>query len=117
MYLDSIEKSIRNMLIYVAQHKGVTTYSGLVNSCDLHLNLADKYDRELLSDMLCDICLYEHENFRPLLSVLVVNESGEYKNLPSYSFFKFAEKLGKYRDGDHEKFAFYEKNRCYKEWQ
>jgi hypothetical protein len=117
MYLDHEEEAIRKILIAVARDRGTVTYLGIIEECGLRINLSNKYDRHEFAEMLSNICEYEHENFRPLLSVLVVNEAGKFKGLPSYSFFRFAEKIGKHRSGDDHKFFYYEKNRCYAEWE
>jgi hypothetical protein len=116
MYLDPDESKIRKILIEVAKSHGTITYRGLIQECGLRINLADKYDRHELAEMLCNICEYEYGRFRPLLSVLVVNEAGNFEGMPSYSFFRFAEKIGKHRSGDDNAFFYFEKNRCYKEW-
>lgn len=117
MYLDPDERRIRELLIEVARIKGVITYQGIISSLGLNLDMANELDRKELAYMLCEICRYEYEEFRPLLSVLVVNQSGIHKGEPSDAFFAFANKIGKFRDGDKKKFLFFEKNKCYAQWR
>ena len=117
MYLDPEEREIRRVLIEVASVRGTITYRGLIQSLGLPYNLKNADDRHMLALSLCDICEYEHEDFRPLLSVLVVNESGIHRGRPSPAFFEFARKIGKHRDDSDEKFLYYETRKVWKQWE
>ena len=117
MYLDPEQREIRALLIDVARNRSTITYRGLIQSLGLPYNLSNADDRHMLAQNLCDICEYEYEEFRPLLSVLVINDSGYFRGRPSPAFFKFARKLGKHRTDDDEKFFYYEIRKVWKQWE
>lgn len=81
---------IRRILIEKARARGMIPYSelvGLVRAVNF-----DAYDQRLFA-ILGQVSLEEHEQGRPLLSVLVVHKTGDYK--PGPGFFELAEALGR----------------------
>ena len=88
---DPMRDTVRGYLIDVAQASKTTTYSELASTCRLGLNLGLAHDRAEIGRILGDISKEEHEQGRPLLSVVaVLAETG----LPSDGFYRLAESLG-----------------------
>jgi hypothetical protein len=81
---------IRDILIATARKRAMITYSDLVAQASTVTFNA--FDQKLFA-ILGQISVEEHEDGRPLLSVLVVHKHGDMK--PGEGFFELAEALGR----------------------
>ena len=88
MHQDLYEK-----LKEVARAKGKIAYSELAES--VHLN------RRRLGPPLEEICRYEHEQGRPMLSVVAVHKQS---GIPAPPFFSLARTLGTYKGNNDLEF-------------
>ncbi|MGQ9676623.1 MAG: hypothetical protein ACUVX1_13255 [Chloroflexota bacterium] len=75
----------------VAREQSLTTYGAIAPLVGLNVGL--RAHRNRLNEILRDIAIYEHQQGRPLLPVVVVlSQEGR----PAQSFFKLAQGLGLY---------------------
>lgn len=110
-----MQDAVREYLIDLARAGKVTTYSSLAVDCRLGLDLGLAHDRAEIGRILGDISSSEHEQGRPLLSVVaVLAETG----LPSDGFYRLAEalELGTVRRLKQELFGELEMARCFAFW-
>ena len=118
---------VRDYLIQLAQKEKSASYSELVKNCNLNLDLNNIQDRNILSETLGDISVFEHQNKRPLLSAMVLYKSSPNKQRHSYKpenshgggFYEICEQLG---IGDAKKleteyFGFKEMQNCISYWR
>ncbi|CAA9430871.1 MAG: hypothetical protein AVDCRST_MAG64-3468 [uncultured Phycisphaerae bacterium] len=84
------KEEIRQTLIEKARQRGMIPYSELVGRVK-SVNF-DAFDQRLFA-ILGQISVSEHEQGRPLLSVLVVQKSGDMQ--PGEGFFELAQSLGR----------------------
>ncbi|OQB47611.1 MAG: hypothetical protein BWY02_02068 [bacterium ADurb.Bin157] len=90
----AINNKLRKVLIDTAKKEGGTiSYSEAGNIVELNMNSIA--DRTTLAHMLGEISWFEHENNRPLLSVVVVHGSDEITPMPGKGFFNLARESGK----------------------
>ncbi|UII29419.1 hypothetical protein LVD15_13615 [Fulvivirga maritima] len=82
---------VRNKLIQLARTDSAPiSYRRLINTTELGLNLDIKHEKQLLGTILDEISEEEHEEDRPLISVMVQDK----KNGQGDRFYKLAEQLG-----------------------
>lgn len=98
MYTDLYEK-----LKETARKGGIVHYSDIAPL--VKLDMANPADRNEIGKILGDISLEEHEEGRPLLSVVVVSKSS---GMPGQGFFDLAKELGLYDGKAHDKFFYQE---------
>lgn len=109
---------VREFLINLSREKvnQTITYQKLSDKCNLGLNMQNNpSDRVEIGNILEEISKYEHENKRPLLSVLVVRTTdGDEGD----GFYKLAEKLGygKYRTLKSQMFSSSQITECINYW-
>ncbi len=84
------KEEIRRVLIEKASKRAMIPYSELVGL--VHSVNFNAYDQRLFA-ILGQIAVEEHEEGRPLLSVLVVHKTGDMQ--PGEGFFALAESLGR----------------------
>ncbi|GJM18277.1 MAG: hypothetical protein DHS20C14_04900 [Phycisphaeraceae bacterium] len=87
---DSAKKEVRAALIERAKLRGMITYSELADQ--LTAIKVAPHDVRYFS-LLGEVSIDEHNEGRPLLSVLVVHKSGDGE--PGKGFFQLAKSLGK----------------------
>ena len=106
----------RSIMIDFAEKKKICSYGQLANKMrtvtfDEHFPL-----QFMLPKIIGQASLDEHENGRPLLSVIVVNDSdNEKRGRPGDGFFKLATRLG-ITVGDFDVYAMQEMNRVHQFW-
>lgn len=114
-----MEKQVREYLIGVARQKDkFVYYSDVVKDCNLNINLSIPSDHDILSNILSEVSIFEHENNRPLITSLVIYKDSS-KNDHGEGFYKLAQSLG---FGDKKKlrndlFGFSEATKCREFWQ
>ncbi|TVL98850.1 MAG: hypothetical protein CV087_20205 [Candidatus Brocadia sp. WS118] len=101
----SLDTRIYRKLMETAQRAKTITYTEVGNLVGLDMD--DSQQREELAHLLGNISRNEHENHRPLLSVVVVHASGERKGIPGSGFFSLASEL-EINDGRDEDMFFAE---------
>lgn len=89
-----MNQSIYEFLGAIARHSGLCTYGDVAPLVELDLD--NEADRETLSGYLAEICLYEQQQGRPMLSALVIHSGGD--NNPGNGFFELGEQMGKFND-------------------
>jgi hypothetical protein len=107
---ESAKEEIRAILIQKAKQRAMITYSelvALVKSVGF-----SAFDTRLFA-ILGQLSVAEHEQQRPLLSVLVVHKAGDMK--PGNGFFELAEALGR-NTSDVLKAWIEEVQRVYQYW-
>lgn len=112
-----MDKRLYKKLIKVAENKGRIYYQ------ELAYGLGEPYDdvneRNQFHDKLGIITRFEHDNGRPMLSVLVVLKEGHMSNkmkMPGAGFFGLAKKLGVWDGKNMEKFFVLEVNKVHDCW-
>jgi hypothetical protein len=115
-----LNKEVRKYLIEnVARFKGATIgYQMLCDQCQLGLKMQEReFDRAEIGRILGEISTFEHENGRPLLSVLVVHKASGYEG---DGFYKLCEDLGfgdwQKLKRERKKFDKVQKKRCWDFW-
>ncbi len=88
--MDLKTRTVREKLIWVAEHKETIAYSDVARIADLPVR-----DRGLFQ-ILDDISTHEHKAGRPLLTAVVVRKGD---GMPGAGFFKLATRLGHHRAG------------------
>ncbi len=108
--------TVRAYLIDVASTSKTVTYSELNTRCGLGLDLALAHDRAELGRILGDISSDEHDEGRPLLSVVAVLAD---TRLPSTGFYNLAESLnfGTAKRLQADLFGEMEMARCFDFWR
>jgi hypothetical protein len=108
---------VRNKLIDVARKKGIIYYQQLCDQCNLKLDMYNNpQDRLEIGRILGEITEYEYQYKRPLISAVVLTQTGEEGD----GFYKLCEQLG--ITGDWRKlknagvFAVEEIKRCHEFW-
>lgn len=87
-------KEIREYLIGIARTGNITiSYSKLVDQLSLHYDLRDPEDREYLAEDVGDVSIHEHQQGRPLLSVLVIHKISKNQGDGFYKIFAEAHGL------------------------
>ena len=107
-----------NQIIYdmcrQAASEGKTiTYSDVGSR--IGLDMEQPPDRNEIRDILDAVSRYEHEQGRPLLSVVVVHAGDD--NMPGEGFFKLAQALGKFDGVDKVAFFVEELKAAHVEWK
>lgn len=109
---------VYNKLIKIAKKGGIISYQDISSQCNLKLNMQNISDRNKLAGLLGDISIFEVNNNRHMLSVVVINQT---ENKSGSGFFELAEQLGLYNgsnnDFQREKFFSDELNKCYDYWK
>lgn len=114
-----MNNDVRKYLIEVARQKDkFVYYSDVVKVCNLSINLSIPSDHDILSNILSEVSIYEHENGRPLLTSLIIYKDSS-KNDHGEGFYKLAQSLGL---GDKKKlrndlFGFSEATNCREFWK
>ncbi|KAA0581022.1 hypothetical protein FZ983_08715 [Azospirillum sp. B21] len=109
-----LEYDLRNHLVETAIERKVLSYLDVAGP--LGLNMGSPEDRSALSNMLCEISVHEHNNGRPLLSVVVIGrENGVPSKIPGAGFYKMASDLG-FEVSDKLMFFVEELNRVHAYW-
>ena len=84
---------MRRKLVDLARIKGAKiSYQALSDEFQLQLNMKTKRDRILISELLEEITVFEHESGRPLLGSLVLTKGKRGKQTDE--FYKLCEGLG-----------------------
>jgi hypothetical protein len=96
----------------VAREQSQTTYSDIAPLAGL--NMESPADRNAIADILREISTFEHDNNRPLLSVVVLHRDN---NMPGDGFFKLARTLGVYSGKDDLTFFIRELRRVHDYWR
>jgi hypothetical protein len=107
---------LREMLIGVARRGGITHYGPVADLLGIRAERLDHCAE--LSEALDEISTFEHENGRPLLSVVVVRKPDEENSMrPGGGFFKMARRNGVQKpDEDDDAFFSAELRRCHEYW-
>jgi hypothetical protein len=108
-----VDQALYDALIAVAcSLRPTVTYSDVALRCGLEV----RADISELSRRLDEISRHEHNNGRPLLSVVVVHKDGDM--MPGDGFFRLARSLGVQRTGvDNMSFFSQELRRCQEHWR
>jgi hypothetical protein len=111
-----VDKRLYEKLKEVAQNRGKIHYKELATM--LGMPFETNEDRNQLYHKLGEISRNEHLEGRPLLSVIVVQQSSLGKlQIPGKGFFELAIELGRWDGkGKMEKFFYDELKRVWKEW-
>jgi hypothetical protein len=99
-------------MINAAQHQGFATYQEIAQA--VGLPTAGNFMSGEIGDLIGAISKNELQHDRPILSAIVIGVNGK----PGIGFYKWAQKLGIFNDGDDEE-TFW-KNECkkiYGEWK
>ena len=80
-------------LVSLAKNRKKISYQVLSDQCGLGLDMRFEHHRDQIGKLLGAISTQEHEQHRPLISVLVFRDD---KNIPGKGFFKLANRLGKF---------------------
>lgn len=106
-----------HVLIEVAEHQDLISYSACCQQARLPLEMENPYDRQQLAILLARISEYEVDNGRPMLSAVVVHQG---KNDPGKGFYTFASELGLLRDRptaeEKERFLMSQLKEVYATW-
>ena len=100
-----MHQALYEKLKEVAGSRGKITYSELAKS--VHLN------RRRLGQPLEEICRHEHEQNRPMLSVVVVHK---HDGIPAKPFFNLARALGLYTGNSNLEFFTDELRKVHNYW-
>ncbi|MHB9070767.1 MAG: hypothetical protein ACYC54_10425 [Sedimentisphaerales bacterium] len=112
----AINKELRKLLIETAKKEGCTISYSLASNV-VGLNMENITDRNTLANMLGEISWDEHENNRPLLSVVVVYGGNDVSPMPGKGFFELAREADKMKPADDElKFFIEELKRVHEYW-
>jgi hypothetical protein len=98
-----MDRVVYDMCRQVASEGKTITYSDMGSK--IGLDMANPLDRDRIRDLLDEVSRYEHEQGRPLLSVVVVHAGDD--NMPGDGFFKLAEALHRF-DGKNRDLFFVE---------
>jgi hypothetical protein len=103
-----MDQVLRDVLVAIARHHETTTYGRIATLRDLAIRDGELFRR------LDEISTDEHNDGRPLLSVVVVREDTE---MPGKGFFRLARSLGvQGADLDNAAFFGQERERCWNYW-
>lgn len=106
-----MHQAIYDRLAQVARAQGMITYSQVAPLAGL--DMGNPAHRNELGRILGEISTYEHEQGRPMLSAVVIQqESG----MPGQGFFTLAQELGIYGGGDDRGFFSRELSRVHAQW-
>ena len=94
----TIHKGIYEQLKEVARNGALITYVEIAPLAKL--NMESPGDRNRIGEILGEISTFEHENRRPMLSVLVVHADD---GMPGDGFFNLARELGLLHGSNDEK--------------
>lgn len=104
---------LRERLIEAARHRGFVYYKEVAQRLDIVSDRLD-HSREM-ANALDEISIYEHENGRPLLSVVVVHQDDK---RPGQGFFKMAKHTGVQEPAtDNDAFYVHELTRAWDYWE
>ena len=106
-----MEDAIYEQIKAIARSKSTTYYSDIAPLANLDMSSA--HDRDQMAHILGEISSREHEQGRPMLSVVVISIDG---NKPGVGFFVLAVDLGLYDGNDDDPFWFEELNRVWEQW-
>jgi hypothetical protein len=107
-----MHQAIYEELKRVAQAGSYTTYSDIAPLA--RLNMDNQSDRNKMGEILGEISVYEHQQDRPLLSVVVIHRDD---NMPGLGFFNLARELGVYKGKDDFEFFIAELRRVHDHWK
>jgi transcriptional regulator with XRE-family HTH domain len=93
---------VRAHLIALAKRRQVTDYSELNEKLKLNMKLEFNWARQKMGVILSNICLFEHYESRPLLSVLVIDRNLEE---PGSGFYRLARDIGTYNGQEDDSVA------------
>jgi len=107
-----------NQIVYdmcrQAASEGKTiTYSDVGSRIGLDMEMPP--DRDQIRDLLDEVSRHEHEQGRPMLSVVVVHAGDD--NMPGQGFFKLAQVLGKFDGVDRTAFFVEELKSAHAAWK
>ena len=109
--MDARTEIIYQRIIQVAKSGSITHYSDIAPLVGLNMELPA--DRNVMSNILDKISMSEHENAKPLLSVVVILKE---KNIPGDGFFGMAQGVGLYDGSDAVEFWIKELRRVHDHW-
>lgn len=113
-----MNKIVRKKIIDVARKKGkqVITYQQLSDQCNLGLIMNDPESRVEIGIILSEVCKYEVDNGRPLLSSLVVIKD---THDVGPGFYKLCDELGidEYKTIGKDVFLYKQMDSCYDHWK
>jgi hypothetical protein len=91
--------AVFNKLVDLAKKGRNISYQKLCDQCSLGYDMHNPDDRNKIGSLLGEISTTEHNNGRPLISVLVFRDD---TNMPGDGFFELAHRLGLYNGGENE---------------
>ena len=105
------EKRARQVLIDYASRREAIRYADLIEKAQLNLSMRNPHHRGILGEILGNISTYEHQNGRPLLSVVAVLANFSHSD----GFFKLADdlELGNWEQLKEQKFDNEEMTRAF----
>ncbi len=107
-----MHEQIYKRLVNVAQAGGYITYSDIAPLAGLDMTL--QADRTEIGRILGEISTFEHNQGRPLLSVIVIHRDN---NMPGEGFFQLARDLNRYQGADDLLFFIQELQRVHQHWR
>jgi hypothetical protein len=106
-----LSEALYERLVDVARARGLITYREV--AALVGLDLRERDQRALLSELLRSISLREHDAGRPLLTAVVVSQD---TNFPGRGFFRLARSLDEGASQDDEDIFERELRKVYKHW-
>jgi len=90
-----VNQNVYDLLKRIAHDEKTIYYSNLNVQCGLDLDFKKGCDRKEIGAILGEVSLFEYEQGRDLLSIVVVNKTEQINRifLPSNGFFKLAQRL------------------------
>lgn len=106
-----MDQALYQRLCEIAKEGKFTRYSEVAQVIGLDMSYPEH--RNQISLLLDQISRYEHDNGRPLLSVVVIHIED---NIPGNGFFSLAKELGLFRNKDRLSFFIDESRRVHDYW-
>ncbi len=107
-----MHQAIYDKLVSVARSQSTVCYSEIAPLAGLDMSRPP--DRNIIGEILGEISTYEHEQGRPMLTVVVVRKD---KNMPGPLFFNLARELGVQHGDDNRAFFYAELRRVHDCWR
>lgn len=113
-----MNNAVYEKLREIARKNKTITYSELVLSCGLGLDMAQIKDRNDLSTMLREVNAWEVENKRPMLGAVAVLKRAKPLS-PGDGFYVCAEELGVRREDEKDDQLFFARmlGECFNYWK
>ncbi|MEW5980543.1 MAG: hypothetical protein AB1898_32560 [Acidobacteriota bacterium] len=107
-----MHQQIYERLLGVARAGGYVTYTDIAPMAGL--DMGNQADRNEIGRLLGEISTHEHNQGRPLLSVVVIHRDN---NMPGQGFFELARDLNVYHGRDDLLFFIEELRRVHEYWR